>query len=110
MDAVGEKVICADHVGRCGVLPCTDGPPSHLSAHPTHKIQMTSSARFIMRFVTAALVAVMVSLVPKAGAQDMGLEVGSQAPNVAAQTLDGKQVYLSQYIGKTPMLIEFWAT
>src|SRR3954463_9809797 len=71
---------------------------------------MTSSARFIMRFVTAALVAVMVSLVPKAGAQDMGLEVGSQAPNVAAQTLDGKRVDLGQYIGKTPMLIEFWAT
>lgn len=43
-------------------------------------------------------------------AQDLGIEVGSQAPAVTVQSLDGKQVDLGQYIGKTPMLIEFWAT
>jgi thiol-disulfide isomerase/thioredoxin len=43
-------------------------------------------------------------------AQDLGLEVGSQAPAVIVHSLDGKQVDLGQYIGKTPMLIEFWAT
>ena len=43
-------------------------------------------------------------------AQDLGLEVGSQAPAVTVQSLDGKQVDLGQYIGKTPVLIEFWAT
>jgi len=43
-------------------------------------------------------------------AQDLGIEVGSRAPAVTVQTLDGKQIDLGQYIGKTPMLIEFWAT
>ena len=43
-------------------------------------------------------------------AQDLGIEVGSKAPAVVVHTLDGKQVDLGQYIGKTPMLIEFWAT
>ncbi|HEX9249751.1 MAG TPA: TlpA disulfide reductase family protein, partial [Gemmatimonadaceae bacterium] len=45
-----------------------------------------------------------------ATAQDLGIEVGAQAPAVTVQSLDGKQVDLSRYIGKTPMLIEFWAT
>ena len=45
-----------------------------------------------------------------ARAQDLGIEVGAQAPSVTVQSLDGKQVDLARYIGKTPMLIEFWAT
>ena len=43
-------------------------------------------------------------------AQDLGIEVGAQAPVVTVQSLDGKPVDLGSYIGKTPMLIEFWAT
>jgi len=43
-------------------------------------------------------------------AQDLGIEVGTKAPAVRVQALDGKQVDLGNYIGKTPMLIEFWAT
>jgi len=50
------------------------------------------------------------SLATPAIAQDLGIEVGSQAPAVIVHSLDGKQVDLAQYIGKTPMLIEFWAT
>jgi len=45
-----------------------------------------------------------------AAAQDLGIEVGSQAPAVMVHSLDGKQIDLGKYIGKTPMLIEFWAT
>jgi thiol-disulfide isomerase/thioredoxin len=45
-----------------------------------------------------------------AAAQDLGIEVGTQAPVVAVHSLDGKQVDLGKYIGKTPLLIEFWAT
>jgi thiol-disulfide isomerase/thioredoxin len=44
------------------------------------------------------------------GAQDMGIDVGARAPAVAVQSLDGKPIDLGKYIGKTPMLIEFWAT
>jgi thiol-disulfide isomerase/thioredoxin len=42
--------------------------------------------------------------------QDLGIDVGAKAPVVVVQSLDGKQVSLGNYIGKTPMLIEFWAT
>ena len=45
-----------------------------------------------------------------ARAQDLGIEVGAKAPVVSVQSLDGKPVDLGRYIGKTPMLIEFWAT
>lgn len=43
-------------------------------------------------------------------AQDLGIAVGAQAPAVTVQSLDGKPIDLGSYIGKTPMLIEFWAT
>jgi len=43
-------------------------------------------------------------------AQDLGIAVGAQAPAVTVQSLEGKPIDLGSYIGKTPMLIEFWAT
>jgi thiol-disulfide isomerase/thioredoxin len=43
-------------------------------------------------------------------AQDLGIEVGSTAPAVTVQAMDGKTVNLASYFGKTPVLIEFWAT
>jgi thiol-disulfide isomerase/thioredoxin len=57
-------------------------------------------------------VAVALSLATSvAGAQEeLGIKLGSKAPTAAVETLDGKPADLSQYIGKTPVLIEFWAT
>ena len=43
-------------------------------------------------------------------AQDMGIEIGSKGPAAAVETLDGKPADLAQYVGKAPVLIEFWAT
>ena len=43
-------------------------------------------------------------------AQDLGIPVGTQAPSVALETLDGKPATLGQYVGKGPVLIEFWAS
>jgi len=43
-------------------------------------------------------------------AQDMGIEIGSKGPGAAVETLDGKPADLAQYVGKAPVLIEFWAT
>jgi len=43
-------------------------------------------------------------------AQDMGIGIGTKAPAAAVETLDGKPSDLAQYVGKTPVLIEFWAT
>src|SRR5689334_9564965 len=45
-----------------------------------------------------------------AGAQDLGIDVGTTAPAVTVNALDGKAVNLGNYIGKVPVLMEFWAT
>jgi len=42
--------------------------------------------------------------------QDLGIDVGASAPIVSMKALDGKDVSLGNYIGKTPVLMEFWAT
>jgi thiol-disulfide isomerase/thioredoxin len=64
---------------------------------------MINSVRVLI--VAAALAALPVI----ARAQESGIPVGSKAPAAALQTLDGKTVDLASYIGKSPMLIEFWA-
>ena len=43
-------------------------------------------------------------------AQESGIAVGSRAPAVVVHDLDGKPVDLGQFIGKKPVLLEFWAT
>jgi thiol-disulfide isomerase/thioredoxin len=49
--------------------------------------------------------------VPALQAQETGLPVGAKAPtSTIVETLDGKSFNIGQYVGKTPMLIEFWAT
>jgi thiol-disulfide isomerase/thioredoxin len=70
---------------------------------------MRAPLLFHKAFASAVLLAAG-SLATPASAQDLGIEVGSKAPAVIVHSLDGKQVDLAQYIGKTPMLIEFWAT
>ena len=63
----------------------------------------------IFRFVIAALGLTTVLALP-ARAQDMGIEIGSKGPAAAVETLDGKPADLAQYVGKSPVVIEFWAT
>ena len=65
-----------------------------------------------MRFPKSFLATlVLSSVVPIAArTQDLGIDVGARAPVVMVQSLDGKQISLGKYIGKTPVLIEFWAT
>jgi thiol-disulfide isomerase/thioredoxin len=43
-------------------------------------------------------------------AQDIGIEVGSMGPAAKVHTLDGKDANLSQFVGKIPVVMEFWAT
>jgi thiol-disulfide isomerase/thioredoxin len=66
---------------------------------------ISSSKLLLPLFLSAASLASTPAL-----AQDLGIEVGAQAPVVSVQSLDGKPINLGAYIGKTPMLIEFWAT
>jgi thiol-disulfide isomerase/thioredoxin len=59
-----------------------------------------------------ATVAVLLMLLgaPRLAAQEAELQVGDLAPRVVVHDLDGKPVSLSQYIGRKPVLMEFWAT
>jgi thiol-disulfide isomerase/thioredoxin len=68
------------------------------------KLFMSSQVSLVAPLVLATLIST------PAFAQDLGIDVGAQAPVVTVQSLDGKQVDLGRYIGKTPVLIEFWAT
>ena len=61
-----------------------------------------------LRLLVATLLAL---ALPTAGrAQELGLALGTAAPPAAVQTLDGKPTDLARYVGKTPVLIEFWAS
>lgn len=69
-------------------------------------------ARRSLRAVSsiAAVVAALVAA-PALRAQETGLPVGSKAPaSTMVETLDGKPFDLGQYVGKSPVLLEFWAT
>jgi thiol-disulfide isomerase/thioredoxin len=59
---------------------------------------------------TAILTAVFIAAPTRAWSQDLGIEIGSAAPSAKVHTLDGKEADLSQYTGKTPVVMEFWAT
>jgi len=61
------------------------------------------------RLLTLAVVSTLVLPVGLAG-QDVGLPLGTKAPDVTVVDLDGKSVHLGQYVGKQPVLLEFWAT
>jgi len=41
--------------------------------------------------------------------ETMGLALGAKAPGASVQTLDGKTVDLSSFLGKGPVVLEFWA-
>jgi thiol-disulfide isomerase/thioredoxin len=58
----------------------------------------------------AAAVAAMLSVAGTSQAQEAGIAVGARAPGAAVELLDGTATDLSQYIGKKPVVLEFWAT
>ena len=61
------------------------------------------------RVVTFACVCLTAATSREARAQDFGLPVGSNAPVASVQALDGSTVSLARYVGKGPVLIQFWA-
>ncbi len=64
----------------------------------------------IGNLVLALFCAGSVAIAGDIGAQESGIAVGSAAPVVSVRDLDGNAVDLGRYIGKKPMLLEFWAT
>jgi thiol-disulfide isomerase/thioredoxin len=64
-----------------------------------------------MTTLRSALFAALILVVAPfaAGSQESGIAVGARAPGAVVQTLDGRPLDIGTYIGKGPMLIEFWA-
>jgi len=59
---------------------------------------------------TLLLAASLLLAAPALRAQDVGLPVGSKAPTAVVEDLAGRPVDLGRYVGKTPVLLQFWAT
>lgn len=67
-------------------------------------------SRLKWKVILAAVAAIPLLATRTLPAQDLGIDVGKRAPAAVVQTLDGKHLDIGQFVGKTPMLIEFWAT
>jgi thiol-disulfide isomerase/thioredoxin len=63
-----------------------------------------------MRLGIVAFVALVLAAPAAVPAQDIGLPLGTRAPAVTIEDLDGKPVDLGRYIGTRPVVLEFWAT
>jgi thiol-disulfide isomerase/thioredoxin len=63
----------------------------------------------LFRAARTAVVAVALAAAP-AAAQDLGIAVGQKAPGGPLETLAGAPVDLATYLGKGPVVLEFWAT
>jgi thiol-disulfide isomerase/thioredoxin len=71
--------------------------------------QPSAISHQLRRFVGAAALLAIIPTI--AAAQETGLPVGAKAPtSTMVETLDGKPFDMGQFVGKTPVLIEFWAT
>jgi thiol-disulfide isomerase/thioredoxin len=62
--------------------------------------------------VVCCVLAVALSTPGRVVAQDdeIGIAIGARPAAVTIEDLDGRPVDLSQFIGKKPVLLEFWAT
>lgn len=62
------------------------------------------------RLLVVAFVIAAAALPQTASSQDLGIAIGKRAPSAVIQDMNGKPVNLGTYVGKRPMLVEFWAT
>ncbi len=67
-------------------------------------------ARRARRILGPAVLALVLGAGPARAQGDAGIAVGAKAPVVSVNDLDGKPVDLGNWIGKRPVLLEFWAT
>ena len=74
-------------------------------------MRMGRRASVIERRLLALLLAAVLIAVSAGDAEgQLGIDVGAKAPAAAVRTLDGRAANLTQFIGRGPVLIEFWAT
>jgi thiol-disulfide isomerase/thioredoxin len=73
------------------------------------KVLMRTRARWERGVLTAAAALLLGGAAPLA-AQDVGLALGATPEAVQIEDLDGNAVNLSEYVGRKPVLVQFWAT
>jgi len=78
---------------------------SERSPIPAHRISDIGYRGVIVAFGLALFASA-----PARAQDDVGLPIGTKAQPVTIEDLDGQAVDLGQYIGKQPVLLEFWAT
>lgn len=83
----------------------TAGRGQGAGGHP----ECSEGAR-IWRAALISVVAVLLLAQPLRAQFDAGIAVGSKAPAIVVDDLEGVPVDLGTVIGRKPMLIEFWAT
>lgn len=71
--------------------------------------RQTVDSGYLHRAFLAAVLAMCVIALPMR-AQESGIATGKAAPGAKLETLDGKPAELADYIGKGPVVMEFWAT
>lgn len=69
-----------------------------------------SRMKFAPRLMAVIALAILAAAPRTARAQDVGLPLGTVVKPVKMVDLEGKPVDLARYIGKKPVLFEFWAT
>ena len=71
-------------------------------------LRVPGGAQFMKRL--GAILLLLAALAGPVRAQDEGIAIGAKAPAVVVNDIDGKPVNLADYLGKQPVLLEFWAT
>lgn len=59
--------------------------------------------------IAVALALISIAAARTSPAQESGIDIGVRGPGAQVQTLDGRAADIGAWVGKTPMLIEFWA-
>ncbi len=68
------------------------------------------SGRVLTRWLAVVVLLACVALNSAAAQERIGIAVGETPPAVTLEDLDGNPVDLGDYIGRRPVLLEFWAT
>ena len=92
---------------------CSENARCELPIRPDFKrslFALSQARRQPALRLAVVVIAGVLTVSSPAWAQDGGLPVGTRAPEAAVQMLDGKPANISQFIGQTPVVVEFWAT
>jgi len=81
-----------------------------IASHPAAPRRVLARPAALARHIALAAALFLALPAVARGQHAIDLPVGATLPDLKVETLDGKPATLGAYIGKTPLLIEVWAT